>query len=546
SDALNGSIVRNKNAENYNRWFGRQRTRVDDLYINCYGDSITFGQALADSDNATNKIGVDTGFGDNSQYGHWQFDKSYPVVLSDALNRSMANTVHVSNRGYSGDRVVTSYMRHRVQPQAGISTVMLGVNDCLFATSNGKNPDQISNEANPWGVNCYSVMLRRFLMREILRGNNVVLFGCINYASLIGYDGTNVAAAKLTEVYNDAAASVAAELGVYFVDTRKDIINQYDLARFTQEGTHPGELGHQVLGERFAALFVGHGYLRSMKVSSGSKLIANQAINSMNSETLMNTIPNSTSYSPPFNKSEPTVLSIPALSNGRLVFSVYCDAEDMIVYPSFIANPSTVTMELDGGAAQQEYLVDYPTYQDASFSQADSYPASVKQRTYSSQVKVNRRTVHYSDKSDMYLHITGRGWHTISFSADVGSKAFIDSLMFLSWDEVHKEITGLTASVVFDGTGGVSIKDAFNVGAVTDNGGGIYTIHFLNPMLHANYNLQTNGIVSGRELVLTTCYEMPRLTSVSIKFISAAGMGVGVDWQPIAPNHASVVIFGGR
>ncbi|HDZ3732003.1 TPA: SGNH/GDSL hydrolase family protein [Vibrio harveyi] len=542
NESFNLGLIKRKNAENYNLWFSKQKTRTDELVINCYGDSITFGQAQPNTPNSTNKTGMETNFGDGSTYQHWQFNDAYPKILNDALARSMTNNVVVNNLGYSGDRALTSYLRHRASMPSGISTVMLGINDCLFATSNGLNPEQLSNETNPWAIRCYSIMLRRFLMREVLRGNNVVFLSCVNFNSADGYDGTNASATKLTDAYNDAAASICSQLGVFYVDTRRDIINQYSINRFTQEGVHPSELGHKILGERFSSLFIGNGYLKSLSVSSGVKSIANQAITSINSKTTLAPISNSTSYSPPFNKAAPTAIAIPTAAQGPIVFSFYCEQDDLVIFPSFIANPATITMELDGGAEQQEYLVDYPSYQKAAYGTPDSYPGSIKTRTYSQQTKVNRRTVHYSDDSDMYIHVSGRGWHTLSFTSSLASTAFIDSIMFMSWDDVHQEIKGLTRSVVFDASSGVSIIDSFGIEAVTDEGSGVYALHYENDLLNGEYNIQANCRVSGKSLVLAHPFGAPTKSSVRVEFFAADG----ASWAPASPNYASVAIFGGR
>ena len=45
------------------------------------------------------------------------------------------------------------------------------------------------------------------------------------------------------------------------------------------------------------------------------------------------------------------------------------------------------------------------------------------------------------------------------------------------------------AWVNFDGTGTVAIRDSFNVGSITDNGTGDYTVNFTNAMVDADYSV---------------------------------------------------------
>ena len=47
------------------------------------------------------------------------------------------------------------------------------------------------------------------------------------------------------------------------------------------------------------------------------------------------------------------------------------------------------------------------------------------------------------------------------------------------------------AWVNFNGTGTVAIRQSYNVSSITDNGLGIYTINFTNPMPDANYSYVT-------------------------------------------------------
>jgi hypothetical protein len=76
---------------------------------------------------------------------------------------------------------------------------------------------------------------------------------------------------------------------------------------------------------------------------------------------------------------------------------------------------------------------------------------------------------------------------------------------------------GIAAAWVnFDGTGTVAIRDSENVGSITDNGTGDYTVNFTNPLSNGNYSAvgtsqrftQTfGGIRSGTQLQ-TFCQDL--------------------------------------
>jgi len=49
------------------------------------------------------------------------------------------------------------------------------------------------------------------------------------------------------------------------------------------------------------------------------------------------------------------------------------------------------------------------------------------------------------------------------------------------------------AWVNFNGTGTVAIRDSLNVGSITDNGTGQYTVNFTNALSDANYSVVCSG-----------------------------------------------------
>ena len=100
------------------------------------------------------------------------------------------------------------------------------------------------------------------------------------------------------------------------------------------------------------------------------------------------------------------------------------------------------------------------------------------------------------------------------------------------------------AWVNFNGSGTVSIRDSFNVSSITDDGTGLYTINFTNPMSDTNYAMisgGSSGTATGGSVnfvIAETTSGVTRTTS-SIQIRSQMSNGSNVDRVVI-----SVAIFG--
>lgn len=69
------------------------------------------------------------------------------------------------------------------------------------------------------------------------------------------------------------------------------------------------------------------------------------------------------------------------------------------------------------------------------------------------------------------------------------------------------------AWVNFNGTGTVAIRDSFNVGSITDNGTGDYTINFAANMSNDDYAVALSVKVADVNQISTAAREMIRMTS---------------------------------
>ena len=69
------------------------------------------------------------------------------------------------------------------------------------------------------------------------------------------------------------------------------------------------------------------------------------------------------------------------------------------------------------------------------------------------------------------------------------------------------------AWVNFNGTGTVAIRDNFNVGSITDNGTGDYTVNFATNMSNDDYAVALSVKVADVDQISTGAREMIRMTS---------------------------------
>ena len=94
------------------------------------------------------------------------------------------------------------------------------------------------------------------------------------------------------------------------------------------------------------------------------------------------------------------------------------------------------------------------------------------------------------------------------------------------------------AWVNFNGTGTVAIRDSFNVGSITDNGTGDYTLNFTNNMSSANYVLCMSGSTNNSYARAGT--QAPAsMTSSTARVFTANSGGSSADRE-----YCAVAIFG--
>lgn len=523
-------LVRGKQVNNKARFAGKLKSTTAPISIDCYGDSIAFGQAQPSTPGATNRTGQPTNFGDGSVYEHWQFNANYPQWIASFLANNISQSSSVSNLGYSGDRAISGYLRHRAVTGADVCTVAYGINDTLFASSNGTVPGGLNSDE--YSLENYTLAMRLFVAKQIMQGKHTIILGTTPFGSLVGFDGSRFSAAKLTRAYNAAAKAIATEFGCLYVDVCQDIFNQYAIPEICQEGTHLNENGLKIMGTRIsAALMLVE---TENRVVHGSVLVANPNVNAVLTKTNGNVLPNATSVTPRGDITDEKT-TMPGGSDW-VTIPFYAESDGLVAYVNGIVggSASTIEIRLDDGALQSDYHYQY--------EKLSGKPASAKSR--SAFLKFNRETENISDANDLILVVANKGWHSISIKKASGSGTLLfDSVYFESLPSVlASDVYGCTAKAVW--TAGVFDSAAsLDIASLSAPSTGVITATFKNQRVDAKYQV----VVDFESSNVGNMIKVEKTTSgFTVSILSGSGEGAGMSFNPFTPLNAVFTVLGGR
>jgi hypothetical protein len=103
-------------------------------------------------------------------------------------------------------------------------------------------------------------------------------------------------------------------------------------------------------------------------------------------------------------------------------------------------------------------------------------------------------------------------------------------------------MTGIAkAWVNFNGTSTTTIRGSFNVGSITKNSTGNYTVNFTTAMPDSNYVV--TGTQNGSTQNLNPTVTALNTGSVTFYTSAGAGAGTGVSFTEYDPTQVSIAIF---
>lgn len=507
------SVVEERNYAAY-----QARMRIgSSIGLVSYGDSITWGQR-PDGGQSVNP---------------------YPAVIANTMSTRTRSTWTQQNLASPGDRALTQYIRTMQDGTTGhISTIMLGINDTLYSTNNGEFPENITGNTL-YGVNNYITIMRKFVARELLRGRCVVILGVTQFVSLnLGPMG-NMTAPYLVRTYDMAAKQVAAEFGCMFVDTRRDITQQFGISESCHDGIHLRDDFLPVIGKRFACVFMQQDYKNPVKLKTGDVFIPNYLHQPIMSNRILQLSPFQNGTSPPFgggvsNPDAMGVLLPNDATGGSVTFAFYLDSDSAVIYPSIHSDGSAYSFDLilDDGAMQPDYPSDVeiiPVLRDRQYI--------LSGRSIAGSASKNRSTERYSQiTTACYMHVTTRGWHMITFNMGMNAGvAAVEGLVLDSWTNVKNNdvFGGISGSALWNSSGTELVG---LVTGVTNLATGVFEVGISNLVVE-NYRVEVESTEDTTPLVYRVVYKSNN--SFRVLFWDAAGAAV-------TPTSFRVRVLGGK
>ncbi|MEQ9865073.1 SGNH/GDSL hydrolase family protein [Pectobacterium aroidearum] len=512
------SKLRELESSNYSKYLSRLRTNKTIAMV-AYGDSITWG------------LRPDGG----------QYPLNYPVQIAKTMSTRTQSVWTSQNMASSGDRALTNYVRNINDGTAGhISTIMLGVNDIKAATNNGNNPDDIAGDTL-YGVKNYAVVMRKFIARELLRGRCVVVLGMTQWVSGANLSPMgNMTECYLSETYNAAANAVASEFGCMFVDTMRDVIQQYGISESCHDGIHLREDFLEIIGKRFACVFMHIDYKNPRKIRTGDVFIPGFFQNpiSSNRTIIRSTFKNGSS--PPFGGGTDNPESIGVMLpnddlGGSVTFAIYVDEDNVVAFPSINPDGEPFSMGIigDDGAKQPDYPSNVeiiPILRDRQYI--------VSGRSISGSGPRNRTTEKYTvgRLDGCYIHFTTRGWHMLTFAVGQNAGvAAVEGVVFDSWSNVRSnDVYGGVSGTLFKR--GVESTVTGFVNACTSEATGVFDVA-ISHLAPENYSVDVEYTEDDYFIQHRVIFKAEM--SFRIRFYNAANV-------PINPTSFKVTVVGGR
>ncbi|MEI7177147.1 GDSL-type esterase/lipase family protein [Pectobacterium carotovorum] len=510
--------LRNAESRNYAEYQALMRTNKPVGMVN-YGDSITWGQ--------------------RPDFG--QYPLNYPAQIAQTMTSLTQSAWSSQNMASPGDTAMVNYRRTMQDGTTGsISTIMLGVNDIKVAWLNGDESIDNINGNTLYGVKNYALVMRKFVARELLRGRCVVVLGTTQWVSEANSSPmSNMTECYVSRSYDAAAKEVAEEFGCVFVDTKRDIIQQFGISESCHDGIHLREDFLPIIGKRFAAFLMQQDYKNPCVLGVGDVFIPGFFQNPISSSRTIKQSSFTDGSSPPFggaaNNPEAMGCLLPNdATGGNVTLAFYVDTDSLVIYPSINSDgtPYSFNLILDNGATQPDYPSDVeiiPVLRDRQYI--------LSGRAISGSGKKNRTTERYSQiNTACYMHITTRGWHMITFAVGMNAGvAAVEGLVCDSWSNVrNNDVFGGVSGTLLR-SGGTNTVTGFVTGC-TSEVTGEFNVSIDNLVVD-NYRVDVEHTEDSTFIHYQVIFKSAN--SFRIQFYNAAGTLVN-------PTSFRATVIGGR
>lgn len=438
TSASSGSKFIRKQTENMAKAMKKLRMGTENVDICFAGDSVLYGyysykapaeQWVAEDCIPDNNENTSTG-----SVFHCKYSVKYGKVPSrnittihaafqDVANRVFDNKITIKKNVYSGHTAKWYYEDYNAS-NSDICIINLGINDAMGAhVLPMYDKDGLDYRGD---VSVYIQYMRLIIEREIEAGTAVVILTPTKQLmnSTEAQDKTD---RTLIDVFEQAAINLAGEYMCPCINGN-ELTKNFGLD-LCIDFTHYSAEGNRAVGCRLLAPFVGQSPLSPYHVNPDDYLGVNPQLDNVNiigqAEFAFTDIsPNSSCAMSTGNLTYPMVsvdkgVQVNLSGTGKIVWSFYCDAENMVVVPNIYTESEGVgaTVRLDFGTKQPK-LANYwmkSTTVDRAYVEPSVLELDNEKLVTQSNGKVFG--AHIIDSThDGGIMIVSKGWHTIEIT----------------------------------------------------------------------------------------------------------------------------------
>ena len=378
----------------------------------CRGDSVTYGQA-GDTSAQDNRDPLD---------GHTAIRAkiTYPEALEEALKHVYGENISVINRGFSGDKVKTSFTRWTVSCNSDVTLIALGINDAM------------QNTAIEEFINTY----KKIIEQEILWGSYPIPV----LPTRIG----STSDVKLNNI-RKIIINIANEYNLEYIDALELLRNYSSGDIAPSDNIHLTSYGYSVLGKRIASCFMGNTLFRPNIIKSNSKVQLKTSIDSIN--IIKNSKIGGSSDSTGAWDLNSSSTQCTITGDGEIIYSFYSDEDDLLVIPIYLTNSSSWEYSLDFALNQPDVSMSDYVNQPKGKTILKSISMPIYNRTDNLFSKVPPCS--FSDILKNFIQITSKGWHTIMIKNKTpNTNILFYGMIFINYSDAYNRFNLIKISDV--------------------------------------------------------------------------------------------------
>lgn len=486
------SSYREKQSENISRAY-KKLYKKENVVIDAYGDSITYGQDLTSADKRENS----TTYPDGTVYTQTIASKTYPEALQEKLNIAYdnSNKITVNNKGCPGDyvqRTISRWLPNTHPTIADFSILGYGIND-------SRNP------SCPYvgDVRVFIQQYRLFIESLINNGNALILMTPIKMRQA---RDVNV------KSFSQAIYNLGDEYGIPILNA-EEILANYGVECYS-DVTHLNGKGYNILGSKIASIFIANGLINPIHVNANSTLLTRAEVDGLMYQTGCS-LTSTSSYPTPSEFDSGKGIALLIGQNLSAFYSFYLEEELYIIpYLGLNTTSAEAYLLLDFGIEQPDYSNDKITNPLVAHNYTERALSEITYVYGNTDGAGKLFLKEVIEKKLSKLRVLTKGWHTLQIKA-VGGSIGVGGITFKSLDDMYdtkcftdsyKYNKGLSIETLSGST--VTIRGTIS----SQNGIGVVTS--LTPPIQYNNSLNDMMAITNEKIKLNRAvYFTPTLSN---------------------------------